>query len=100
LSSIASGRSLEIDDQLRKERHFSDQFTNVAAATVLQRQVLANLARSGNQIFAIVSRKLDQIITRELITALLIVSKRICQIHKFMRAHKKSYEAGKKFRST
>jgi hypothetical protein len=59
LSSASGGRSLEVDDQFRQKIHPLNKLVDIAGSTVLDSQIVAD------QIFAVVSGQLDQIVTQK-----------------------------------
>jgi hypothetical protein len=50
---------LEIDDKLRQDIHSLDKPADVAGAALFDRQVVADLAASGDHISAMISDQLD-----------------------------------------
>jgi hypothetical protein len=71
---------LEIDDKLRQDIHSLDKPADVACAALFDRQVVVDLAASGDLVPAVISGQLDQVITRKLFASGLVVSKWLYKI--------------------
>jgi hypothetical protein len=56
---------LKINNKLRQHVHLFDELADVAGSAVLERQVVADLVTSGDQIFAIISGQPDEVVTRK-----------------------------------
>ena len=69
---------MKVNNQLREKVHPFDQVTDIAGSALLNVQIVADFPARGDQIFTIVSGKPEQIVTRELVAPVFIITKGLC----------------------
>jgi hypothetical protein len=66
---------LQIHHQLRKHIHPLDELAHIASSALLDVEVVADFPGGGDEVLAIFSGQLQQVIARELAPTFLIISK-------------------------